>query len=307
MQFRLDLDTYKQELISSTNISPKVGKPEDYITEQVWFPSKDGTQIPMFLIRKKKNLPTLESVPKKPLITNLYAYGGFGTSSQPEYSPTLMTLLNDMGGMYAVANIRGGGEFGEKWHEAGMKDKRQNVFNDFIGAAEFLIEKRYTDSKNLFIQGGSNGGTLVTAVANQRPGLFAGVIGQVPVTDMLRYQHFTGGHMWADEYGSADQMGVKYLLDYSPYHTVKKSQYPAMLIMTADHDDRVVPLHTYKYVAELQYKTSQAQNTNPIIMRIEKDGGHSGGAGLDSHIQEEADVYAFMAKVANAEVKSVDK
>jgi len=148
---------------------------------------------------------------------------------------------------------------------------------------------------------------LVTAVANQRPGLFAGVIGQVPVTDMLRYQHFTGGHMWTDEYGSSDEEGAKYLLEYSPYHTVKKSKYPAMLIMSADHDDRVVPLHTYKYVAELQYKSSQAQNTNPILMRIEKDGGHSGGAGIESHISEEADVYAFMAKIAGIELKSINK
>lgn len=223
MQFKFDLDTFETELVSQTTISSKVGKPEDYITEQVWYKSKDGTQIPMFLVRKKKTLPDLESVPKKPIVTNLYAYGGFGSSSQPEFSPTLMTLLNDMGGMYAVANIRGGGEFGEKWHMQGMKDKRQNVFDDFIAAAEFLIEKQFTDSKNLFIQGGSNGGTLVTAVANQRPGLFAGVIGQVPVTDMLRYQHFTGGHMWADEYGSSDQMGAKYLLEYSPYHTVRKA------------------------------------------------------------------------------------
>jgi len=177
MQFKLDLDTYKNELVSEITIQPKVGKPDDYITEQVWYKSKDGTQVPMFLVRKKKTLPDLESVPKKPIVTNLYAYGGFGSSTQPEYSPTLMTLLNDMGGMYAVANIRGGGEFGEKWHTSGIKDKRQNVFDDFIAAGEFLIEKQFTDSKNLFIQGGSNGGTLVTAVANQRPGLFAGVIG----------------------------------------------------------------------------------------------------------------------------------
>lgn len=175
----------------------------------------------MFIVRRKETLKTLDERPKKPVITNLYAYGGFGVSTQPEFDPTLLTLVNDLGGIHVVANIRGGGEFGDNWHLQAIKENRQNSFDDFIAAAEYLIAQGWTDSNHLFIQGGSNGGTLVTAVTNQMPHLFAGVIGQVPVTDMLRYQRFTGGFMWADEYGSSEKGAVNYLINYSPLHTIR--------------------------------------------------------------------------------------
>lgn len=222
----------------------------------------------MFVTRRKETLASVHRETKAPAITNLNAYGGFGVSTQPEFDPTILTLINDLNGIHVVANIRGGGEFGDNWHLQATKEKRQNGFDDFIGAAEYLIAQGWTDSNHLFIQGGSNGGTLVTAVANQVPHLFAGVIGQVPVTDMLRYQKFTGGFMWADEYGSSDEGAVSWLIDYSPLHTVRTQLYPAMLIMSGDHDDRVVPLHTYKYVAELQFKLQDVHGQRPIIMKI---------------------------------------
>jgi prolyl oligopeptidase len=210
--FRLNLDTFQSEFIREVKIPGHYGKSDEYITDQVWYTSKDGTRVPMFVTRRKETLSHVYGTTRRPVITHLNAYGGFGVSQQPEFDPTILPIINDLDGIHVVANIRGGGEFGDEWHTAAIREKRQNGFDDFIAAAEYLIAKGWTDSEHLFIQGGSNGGTLVTAVANQRPQLFAGVIGQVPVTDMMRYQKFTGGFMWADEYGSAEQGAVNYLI-----------------------------------------------------------------------------------------------
>lgn len=175
----------------------------------------------MFLVRKKTTLKSLEQKPLKPIPILLYGYGGFGVSEQPAFSAVQLTFMNNLGGMYVVANIRGGGELGEEWHTNGILDKKQNSFDDFIGAAEYLIKQGYTDHEHLTIQGGSNGGLLVTACANQRPDLFAAVLGEVPVTDMLRFQKFTIGKVWTTDYGNADDGDIDYMIKYSPLHTIK--------------------------------------------------------------------------------------
>ena len=195
----------------------------------------------------------MDDKPANFIPTLLYGYGGFGYTIKPVFSITKMMFMTNFKGMYCVPNLRGGGVYGEEWHKDGSLRNKQNSFDDFIAAAEYLISKGYTSSKHLTIQGGSNGGLLVAAVSNQRPELFAGAICSVPVIDMLRFHKFTVGHFWTSEYGNSEEGDVDYLLKYSPLHTVKKSVYPAMLVITGDHDDRVVPLHSYKYVAELQY------------------------------------------------------
>ena len=201
--------------------------------------------------------------------------------------------------MLCVANIRGGGEYGEDWHKAGIKDKKQNVFDDFIAAGEYLIQKKYTDSDHLVIQGGSNGGTLVTACANQRPELFGAVVSQVPVADMLRFHKFTIGHYWCSDFGNADKDGgIDYLLKYSPLHTIKAQKYPSMWIATADHDDRVVPLHSFKFTAELQHKAGDGsiEGQRPLLIRVEVDAGHGAGKPTEKTILEKAEIFAFLAK-----------
>jgi prolyl oligopeptidase len=261
--------------------------PSQFTTERVFYTSKDGTRVPMFITRRRDvvengNNPTM-----------LYAYGGFAISTRPTFSQAAIAWM-EQGGVYATANLRGGGEYGERWHEAGKFEKKQNVFDDFIAAAEYLIREKYTSPSKLAIRGGSNGGLLVGAVMTQRPDLYAAAIPQVGVLDMLRYDQFTAGHGWAVEYGSAtDSTAFKYLRAYSPLHNIKSGVcYPATLITTADHDDRVVPSHSFKFAATLQ----QAQACNrPILIRIEAQGSH-GYRPLDRQIAEQADIWAFAAQ-----------
>lgn len=261
-----------------------------YQTTQVFYRSKDSTRVPMFITHKKGlkldgNNPTL-----------LYGYGGFNINIRPSFSTSVINWL-EMGGVYAVANLRGGSEYGEAWHLAGMLDKKQNVFDDFIAAAEWLIENKYTNSKRIAIRGGSNGGLLVAACMLQRPDLFGAVICQVPVADMLRYHKFTVGRYWIPEYGNAEASGehFKFLYAYSPLHNVKAGlSYPPIFVTSADTDDRVVPSHAKKFVATLQAK---AASENPILLRVETKAGHGGGKPVSKVIDEQADIYAFLFKV----------
>lgn len=261
-------------------------KADDYISEQVFYRSKDGTRIPM-IITYRKNV-TLNG--KNPTI--LYGYGGFNSSETPRFSIPVAVWL-EMGGIYAVPNIRGGGEYGEKWHLAGTKMNKQNVFNDFISAAEYLIINKYTSSQYLAVSGGSNGGLLVGAVMTQRPGLFMVALPAVGVLDMLRYHKFTIGAAWASDYGTADESPemFRYLLKYSPVHNVKaKTEYPATFITTADHDDRVVPAHSFKFAAQLQEKQA---GSDPILIRIETSAGHGAGTPVNKRIEKQADSFSF--------------
>ncbi len=267
----------------------------DYETDQVFYPSKDGTRIPMFLVHRK-GLVLDGSNP-----TLLYGYGGFNISMNPRFSPALLPWI-EKGGVYAVANLRGGGEYGEDWHKAGMLALKQNVFDDFIAAAEYLISERYTNPNKLAIYGGSNGGLLIGAVVNQRPELFAAAIPAVGVMDMLRFQKFTIGWAWVSDYGSSDDPAMfPVLYKYSPYHNLKPgTNYPAVMAMTADHDDRVVPGHSFKYMARLQ--ACQADNL-PTLIRIQTKAGHGSGMPTAMVIQEVADRYAFLDKILNLPLK----
>jgi prolyl oligopeptidase len=226
--------------------------------------------------------------------TLLYGYGGFDISETPGFSSTRLVWL-EMGGVYASANLRGGGEYGRAWHEGGMLDKKQNVFDDFIGAAEYLIKEKYTSTPKLAITGGSNGGLLVGAVLNQRPDLFGAAIPAVGVMDMLRFQKFTIGWAWTSDYGSSDDPAqFKTLYAYSPLHNIKPgTSYPATLVLTADHDDRVVPGHSFKYAAALQAAQSCAK---PTLIRIDTDAGHGAGKPTSKSLDEYADRYAFLVK-----------
>lgn len=259
--------------------------PEDYVTDQVFYPSKDGTKIPMFIIYKKGiklngNNPTI-----------LSGYGGFNISINPSFSASRISWL-DQGGIYVSANLRGGSEYGEKWHQAGMRFNKQNVFDDFIAAAEYLVQKKYTSSKFLCVEGGSNGGLLIGAVINQRPDLFKVAVAQAGVMDMLRYQKFTIGWNWIPEYGSSDSVAdFKNLYAYSPIHNIKSGlPYPATFVTTADHDDRVVPAHSFKYIATLQDKYKGA---NPILIRIETNSGH-GASNLKKGLEITSDIYSYI-------------
>lgn len=281
--------TYKYDF--ETNTSEIFRKPEigldldQYETKQVFYTSKDGTKIPMFIVHKKG----IELNGDNP--TLLYGYGGFNISLTPSFSITRMVWLEN-GGVLAVANLRGGGEYGEKWHKAGTLLQKQNVFDDFISAAEYLIAEKYTSSQKLAIQGGSNGGLLVGAVTNQRPELFQVALPAVGVLDMLRYHLFTIGAAWATDYGlSSEEEHFKNLYKYSPLHTIKSGvEYPAVLVTTGDHDDRVVPAHSFKYIATLQEKHT---GSNPVMIRIETNAGHGAGKPTEKIIQEAADIYAF--------------
>jgi prolyl oligopeptidase len=257
-----------------------------YETREVFYPSKDGTKVPMF-ITAKKDVRLDGSNP-----TLLYAYGGFDVSLPPTFSPTIPLWL-EMGGVYATANLRGGGEYGEAWHEAGMLSHKQTVFDDFIAGAEYLVESRVTSASKLAIQGGSNGGLLIGAVEEQRPDLFGVALPAVGVMDMLRYDRFTGGQAWVTEYGSAsDSTAFAYLIKYSPVQNVRPGTcYPATLATTADHDDRVVPSHSYKFVAALQAAQGCAK---PVLIRVETEGSH-GYLPTDKRIRDLADLFAFTA------------
>jgi prolyl oligopeptidase len=270
---------------------------EEYKVDRVFYKSKDGTEIPAFAVRQKSVLPTMDSKPEKPIPTLVYVYGGFGESMDLSFSQSRNIWMKNYGGMYVVAAIRGGGEYGEEWHQKGMKDKRQNVFDDLAFCAKYLQEKGYTTPEFTAINGGSNGGTVVAATANQHPELFGAVVSEVPVTDMLRFQKFTIGSAWVPEYGSSEAGGFDYLYSYSPVHTVKRVKYPAMLVTTGDHDDRVVPLHAYKYVAALQDIAGAVPGQSPLLLSLEKNGGHSGGASVAAAIDERARMYGFLARI----------
>lgn len=280
---------YKYSL--ATGVSELFRKPEvkfepaDFITEQVFFKSKDGTKVPMFIVYKKGLIKNS----KNPVI--LYGYGGFNVSSNPAFSPVRISWL-EQGGVFVMANIRGGSEYGEKWHEAGMLENKQNVFDDFIAAGEWLISQKYTSSEYLAVQGGSNGGLLVGAVINQRPDLFKVAIPQVGVMDMLRFHKFTIGWNWIPEYGTSEkETDFKNLYRYSPMHNIRTGvNYPATLITTADHDDRVVPAHSFKYAATLQEKY---KGKNPVMIRIDVNSGH-GASNLKKALETTADIYSFI-------------
>jgi len=260
--------------------------PENYTSEQVFYNSKDGTKVPMIITYKKGT----ELNGKNPTI--LYAYGGFNVSLTPSFSIGNAVWM-EQGGIYAVPNLRGGGEYGKKWHDAGIKTKKQNVFDDFIAAAEYLVENKYTSKEYLAIRGGSNGGLLVGATMTQRPDLMQVALPAVGVMDMLRYHTFTAGAGWAYDYGTAedsDEM-FKYLKGYSPVHNVKAgTTYPATLVTTGDHDDRVVPAHSFKFAAELQEKQD---GTNPTLIRIETNAGHGAGTPVSKTIEQYADIFGF--------------
>jgi prolyl oligopeptidase len=280
--FKYDITSGKSELYWKPAID---FNPADYETEQVFYPGKDGTKIPMFIVYKKGlkkngNNPTL-----------LYAYGGFNVSLTPSFSVARIILLEN-GGIFAQPNLRGGGEYGEKWHLAGTKMQKQNVFDDFIAAAEYLKKIKYTSTEYLAIEGGSNGGLLVGATITQKPDLAAVAFPAVGVLDMLRYHIFTAGAGWTSDYGNADESVemFKYLLGYSPLHNVNENNYPATMITTADHDDRVVPAHSFKFAATLQEKH---KGTNPVIIRIETSAGHGAGTPTSKTIEQNADKYSF--------------
>lgn len=283
--YRYALASGKSEVFRT----PKVAfNSADYEVKQIKYKSKDGTLVPMFIVHKKgvkldSSNPTL-----------LYGYGGFNVSMTPSFSISRLIWL-EMGGVFALPNLRGGGEYGEEWHQAGTKLKKQNVFDDFIAAAEWLITNRYTQPQKLAISGGSNGGLLVGAVLNQRPDLFGAALPAVGVMDMLRFHKFTIGWGWTSDYGSADNADeFKALYAYSPLHNIRKdTKYPAVLITTADHDDRVVPAHSFKYAATLQ----EAQGGEaPILIRIETKAGHGAGKPTTKIIEEQADIYGFLVK-----------
>jgi prolyl oligopeptidase len=283
--YRYDMKKQANELFKTPKLPVDVSQFE---TRQVFYNSKDGTRVPMFITMKKGlaldgNNPTI-----------LYAYGGFNIAETPSFSAANLVWM-EMGGIYAVANIRGGSEYGKAWHEGGMLDKKQNVFDDFIAAAEYLIKEKYTSTPKLAISGGSNGGLLVGAVLNQRPDLFGAALPAVGVMDMLRFQKFTIGWAWTSDYGSSDDpQQFQYLRAYSPLHNIKPgTRYPATLVTTADHDDRVVPGHSFKYTAALQ--AAQA-GPAPVLIRIETNAGHGAGKPTSKRIEEAADRFAFLVR-----------
>jgi prolyl oligopeptidase len=290
--YRLDMKTRKSTLYRQPKL---LFDPALYETKQIFATSKDGTRVPMF-ISHKKGLVLDGTAP-----TLLYGYGGFNISLMPEFSPSLVMWM-EMGGVYAQASLRGGGEYGEAWHDAGTRVRKQNVFDDFISLSEWLITNKYTQPRRLAISGGSNGGLLVAACELQRPDLFGAVVAQVGVMDMLRFDKFTIGWAWKEEYGSPSEDATEFaaIYKYSPLHNIRRGgSYPATLIMTGDHDDRVYPAHSFKYTAALQ--EAQA-GSNPILIRVETRAGHGAGMPLSKRIEATVDQYAFMARELRLEV-----
>jgi len=291
--YRFDTDTGKTELFAKPDVA---FNPADFLTEQRFYTSKDGTRIPMFLVRRK------DSLGGGPRPTLLYGYGGFNIAVAPSFDAPKLAWL-EQGGVLAVANLRGGGEYGASWHNAGRLQAKQNVFDDFIAAGEYLIDQGITSKDKLAIEGRSNGGLLVGAVVNQRPDLFAAALPAVGVMDMLRFHQFTSGRFWIDDYGDpAKENDFKVLRSYSPYHNVTGGRdYPAILATTADTDDRVIPGHSFKYVAALQ---AADIGTKPHLIRIETRAGHGRGKPTDKTIAESADMYAFVARWTGLSIKT---
>lgn len=288
--FNYPTTIFKYDLTSGTSEvfkKPEVGfNPEDYEVKQVFYPSKDGTKVPMFIVHRKGlkldgNNPTL-----------LYGYGGFNINITPKFSANNIAFL-ERGGIYAQANMRGGGEYGEEWHKAGTKLQKQNVFDDFIAAAEYLIKEKYTSNQKIAISGRSNGGLLVGACMVQRPDLYKVALPAVGVLDMLRFHRFTIGWAWKADYGSSeDEAEFRALYAYSPLHNIKDGvEYPATLVTTADHDDRVVPAHSFKFISQLQ---KSHKGSNPVLIRVDVNAGHGAGKPLSKTIEENADVWAFV-------------
>ena len=294
--YRYTFETNESSVFRNTEI--KGFDSERFETKQVFYKSKDGTEVPMYITSKKGasqngDRPTL-----------LYGYGGFNIPIMPGFNPFNIVYIENLGLNFAIANIRGGSEYGEEWHKAGTREKKQNVFDDFIAAGEYLVENKYTNPKNLIIRGGSNGGLLVCACMNQRPDLFGCVIGQVGVLDMLKFHLFTIGYYWKAEYGDPDNAeDFKFIHKYSPLHNITKGkQYPATLLLTADHDDRVVPLHSYKFIATAQHELgNEAEQKNPLMIRIETKAGHGAGKPTAKVIEEFVDMYSFVGRVLNIE------
>ena len=289
--YRYDVETGEATVFKQTEVD---FEPDDYLVEQVFFESKDGTRVPMFIAHRAD----LQRDGQRP--TLLYGYGGFNSAQKPYFSITRLAWM-EMGGVFAVANLRGGGEYGEEWHRAGTKLQKQNVFDDFIAAAEYLISSGFTRPDRLAIMGGSNGGLLVGAVTNQRPDLFGAALPAVGVMDMLRFHLFTAGRFWVEDYGSAEEPAeFEALLAYSPYHNIEPGiEYPAVLATTADTDDRVVPGHSFKYMAALQ--AAQGGDA-PVLIRIETRAGHGAGKPTDKSIQEYADRWAFLVEALDMQL-----
>ena len=281
--YKMDLATGKTAVYKESKVA---FKPADFESKQVFYTSKDGTKIPMLITYKKG----IELNGKNPCL--LYGYGGFSASITPYFSTSNIILLEN-GGIYAVSNIRGGGEYGEDWHNAGVKTKKQNVFDDFMAAAQYLVNNKYTSRDMLAIEGGSNGGLLVGACITQKPDMCKVAFPAVGVMDMLRYNQFTAGAGWSYDYGTAQDSKemFEYLYRYSPLHNIKQVAYPATMITTADHDDRVVPAHSFKFAATMQ---ANQQGTNPVLIRIETMGGHGAGRSTQQILQEQADKWSFM-------------
>ena len=281
--YRLNTSTGRMELF----IQPKLAfDPNDYLVEQIFYPSKDGTQIPMFVARKKTTKPGAPAL--------LYGYGGFNVALTPTFSPAILDWM-EMGGVYAVANVRGGGEYGKAWHDAGRLAAKQNVFDDFIAAGEYLVSSKISAKGRLAAMGRSNGGLLVGAVVNQRPDLFAAANPGVGVMDMLRFNRFTAGRYWIDDYGDPGKEADFHILRaYSPYHNIRPGvDYPAIMVTTADTDDRVVPGHSFKYAAALQ---AAGIGAKPHLIRIETRAGHGSGKPTEKLIEEYADLWAFLGR-----------
>ncbi len=294
--YRHDMSTGTSEVFRKPEVD---FDPSGYETKQVFVTSKDGTKVPMFIVHKKGLVLDGSSA------TLLYGYGGFNQSLTPSFGVHNLVWM-EMGGVYALANLRGGGEYGEEWHEAGTKLHKQNVFDDFIAAGEWLIDQGYTRTDKLSCRGGSNGGTLVGAVVNQRPDLWGAAIPQVGVMDMLRYHTWTIGWAWAADYGTSEDSKEMFeaLYAYSPYHNAKPQEYPAVLVTTADHDDRVVPAHSFKYTAAMQHAQ---QGNAPILARIDVRAGHGRGKPTAMRIDQYADMWSFLARSLDMDLTGFHK